>query len=124
MVVKRDAGMDTLDNVCPVSGCTNELPDSQNMNTRIFLRVCILDEGKFDVWRDARDFCKIDKLGNPLTLALQVKAGILKGVRLVDYRLSNVLDLVLCRDLVMLSLVMPELEGKAYNGLCLMWSMR
>jgi hypothetical protein len=102
-IVKRKSSHDTLQGVRAVTGGSDELSDANDVHAGFLLRVGILDEYQFGVSLEAGNFGELNVVIDALPVVLEMEARVLKGVRLFNNGLAEVLNLLLRRDLLLLA---------------------
>lgn len=95
----RETRKDTLDCISTVAGSANELPHPDDMHPSFPLRVWIFYQTDFRVLAQAGNLADGQEVINSLASMLEVAACILEGCGKVDDGLSNVVDLLVRRDL-------------------------
>lgn len=98
-IVQREAGQDSLNSIGAVSSSADELTDPDNVDTCLLFRIRILDKMYFGIGTQPLDLRDCDKVVDAFAVKLEVEARVLKRVRKLDYCLSDLVDLLLGRDL-------------------------
>ena len=100
-----------MGNVAAISRSSNQLPNAHKMQPCLSLCVCIFHQLYFGLLNESGNVGQGEKIIDPLAIMLEVKASISKGIRLVDYGLSDLVDLFLRRNLL------PPLDIECHRGL-------
>lgn len=88
-----------MEEIRPVASRADEFPNSHYMQPCLFFSIWILDQSQLGLGGNAANFREFDEIVDPFPIVLKMEARVLEGKGKVDYRLSKVLDLLLCRDL-------------------------
>lgn len=93
-----------MDSIRSVSSGANQLPYSDDMHARLPLGIWVLLQHKIRVCHDIGDLGQLHEVVDTGAIVLEVKAGVLEGLREIDDGLTDVLDLFLRGDLRLLGL--------------------
>ena len=103
MIVQGLSSIYPLYQIGPIPCCSYKFSNPQQVNPGIFLGVGILYQRQLSFRANARYLGQIHKVGNALAIAFQVEARVLEVLRYINYRVANILSLILCRHLRELS---------------------
>lgn len=96
------AGKDSLDGVGSVPGSADKLPDSDQVNSSLLLRVRILHQVYLGVGAKATDLGYLDEVVDALVVVFEVEARVFEGDGMFNNGLSDLVDLLLRRNLAVI----------------------
>lgn len=79
----------------PVTGSTNELAHPDHMYPSLLFSVWIFNQSQFRLRRKVLDLGQLNEVVYAFALVLQMEARVLESVGKLDYRLTNIMDLLL-----------------------------
>lgn len=88
-----------MQSVGPVTGSPNEIPDSDDVDTSLFLCVWVLYELNLGISSKSLDVGNLNEVVYALAVELEMETGILEGSGQFDDRLAQLVDLLLRRSL-------------------------